>query len=313
MYQVLIIDDVHSDLFDYLRRAGLQWNYLPYAPEEEIFDALKHAEGLIVRSKLDITETVLSHAPVLQWIGRAGAGMDNIDEQACERFGIHLFNAPEGNRDAVAEQTLAMMLSLITNVVRSDREVREGFWRREANRGKELSSLTVGIIGYGNTGKAVVRRLRAFGCNILVYDKYLKVQNSGRIKAVSMERIYQEADIISLHIPLTAETRFLVDAQWIDQFHRPFWLLNLSRGKIVSLNDVLNALESKKILGFGADVLENEKLDSYDIREKELFQRLIAQPDVLLTPHIGGWTVQSYQKIARNLGRKIVSFVLNRG
>lgn len=311
--RVLIIDDVHRDLFPYLEKAGLQWTYLPDATVPEILLHLKEAHGLIVRSKIDVTKDLLGHAPHLQWIARAGAGMDNIDELACEQRGIHLINAPEGNRDAVAEQTIAMMLSLLSNVTRADREVRQGLWQREANRGIELSSLTVGIIGYGNTGKAVVRRLRAFGCEILVYDKYQEIKGQGRVFSASMEEIFAHTQVLSLHIPLTRETHSMVNAAWIQQFARPIYLLNLSRGKIVLLKDVCDALDQKKILGFAADVLENEKLDTYDIREKAQFQRLISNPDVLLTPHIGGWTHESYQKISRILGRKIVSFVLNRG
>lgn len=313
MHKVLIIDDVHSDLFPYLKRAGLTWKYLPEADYAQILHELNAAEGLVVRSRLDITSEILNLAPSLKWIARAGAGMDNIDEEECAYRGIHLINAPEGNRDAVAEQTIGMLLSLITHLPRADREVRRGIWLREENRGKELSSLTVGIIGYGNTGKAVVRRLRAFGCRILVYDKYHKPLSSGRVLSSDMASLFKEADIVSLHIPLTSETRFLVNTEWINSFSKPIYLLNLSRGKIVSLSNINEALERKKLLGFAADVLENEKLDSFDIQEKEQFDRLISHPDVLLSPHIGGWTTESYQKISRTLGRKIVSFVLNPG
>lgn len=305
--QILIADDVHEVLFDYLNKAGLTYDYQPFISPEKLKLELPKYEGLIIRSKCQVNETVLREAKKLKFIARAGAGLDNIDETYALERGIVLLNAAEGNRDAVAEQACGMLLSLCHNINRGDQEVRQGLWRREENRGHELSQKTVGIIGYGNTGSSLARKLSGLGCRIMAYDKYKSGFDYGRVESVNMTTLYKHADVISLHIPLTAETYELVNRAWLQHFQKPIILMNLSRGKIVKTRDVIEALDHGNVSAFATDVLENEKLNSLDKQQSDDFNALIARPDVLLTPHVAGWTFESYKKISITLGRKIVS------
>ena len=301
MNKVLLVDDFHSDLMQGLREHGINYDYLPTITESEIRSRISDYSGLLIRSKMQVDRSLLENAPHLQFIGRGGAGLDNIDEHACREKGIELFNAAGANADAVGEQTLAMLLSLFTRLHKADAEVRQGLWDREGNRGLELAGRTVGIIGYGHTGSAVARKLAGFGVRVLVYDKYKEVQSEGFIEACDRVKIVSESDILSFHVPLTSETRKWVDEAFVSALSKPIWLLNLSRGEVVDTQAVWRGLQSGKILGFGADVLEREPPMQEGSSIRELFEEMSKDYRCLFAPHVGGWTQESYQKISQEL------------
>jgi len=284
-----------------LSEHGIDYDYLPTITEAEIRSRISPYTGLLIRSKMRVDRSLLEQAPHLQFIGRGGAGLDNIDEQVCREKGIELFNAGGANADAVGEQTLAMLLSLFTRLHKADAEVRQGLWDREGNRGFELAGRTVGIIGYGHTGSAVARKLAGFGVRVLVYDKYKEVQGNGYMEACDRVKIVSESDILSFHVPLTSETRKWVDEAFVSALSKPIWLLNLSRGEVVDTQAVWRGIQSGKILGFGADVLEREPPMQEDSSIRELFAEMSQDYRCLFAPHVGGWTTESYQKISREL------------
>jgi len=257
-------------------------------------------DGLVVRSKFKITAEILTNTS-LSFIARAGAGLDLLDVEACLSRGIAVFSANEGNSDAVAEHVIGQLLSLAHKLHTSDTEVRHGLWEREGNRGFELKGKTIGIIGYGNMGKAVATRLSSFGMPILAYDKYAPSADF----PASMEQIYEQADILSLHIPLTSETRGLVSEEFLDSFKKPIILINSSRGPIAPLEPLLHGLRTGRIKGLALDVLPNEKLTSWSPVEKELFHEIAAYPATIFSPHVAGWTTESYYKINEVLLDKI--------
>jgi D-3-phosphoglycerate dehydrogenase len=306
-HAVLIADDFHPALMECLDRAGIYFNYVPQAKRTDILECLKQGYvGLIIRSKTPVDEEILSASPTLKWVGRGGSGTDNIDVDAAARLGIDVFNAGAANADSVAEHTLGMLLSLLHNLARADAEVRRRIWKREENRGTELKGKCVGIIGFGNTGTAVAERLQGFGVKVIAYDKYKQNFGNKQVKEVSLEQLQQHADIISLHIPLTDETRSMVNASFVNGCKTPFYLLNLSRGEIVNTNDVLNAMETGHIAGFAADVLEKEQLPKFTEKENLWFDPLIQSADTVLAPHIGGWSHESYQRISEVLADEVL-------
>jgi D-3-phosphoglycerate dehydrogenase / 2-oxoglutarate reductase len=306
MNQILIADEMHPSLFTMLTEAGFTFTYQPTFTRADIMAQIGSFEGLIIRSKTTVDEALLAHAPNLRYIGRAGAGLDLIDLDAVDQRGIRVFHAGEGNRDAVAEHTVGLLLSLLANIVKADREVRQGIWDREGNRGYELGSMTVGVIGYGNNGRATARRLSGFGCRVLCYDKFLTNYGDEFATAVSMETIQARADVISLHIPLTDDSRGWVNADFIAQTAKSFYLLNIARGEIVVLADVVQGLESGKIRGAGLDVLENEKLAKLTPGQQTAFDYLRHSTRVVLTPHVAGWTHESYIRINEVLVKQLV-------
>ena len=267
---------------------------------DEFVTILPSFEGLVVRSKFKITAEILKNTSLI-FIARAGAGLDLLDVDACLSRGIAIFSANEGNSDAVAEHVIGQLLSLAHKLHTSDTEVRHGLWEREGNRGFELKGKTIGIIGYGNMGKAVATRLSSFGMPILAYDKYAPSADF----PASMVQIYEQADILSLHIPLTAETRGLISAEFIDSFKKPIILINSSRGPIAPLEPLLHGLRSGRIKGLALDVLPNEKLSTWSPVEKELFAEIAAYPATIFSPHVAGWTTESYYKINEVLLEKI--------
>ncbi len=297
MPSILIADEMHPSLFTMLTEAGFRYDYQPKITRTELLDQLEPYDGLIIRSKTTVNADLLSHAPNLRFIGRAGAGLDLLDMSAIEHRGIRVFHAGAGNRDAVAEHTVGMLLALLTNLLRADRDVRQGIWDREGNRGYELGSLTVGLIGYGNNGQATARRLSGFGCRVLAYDKFRTDYSDPFAQETLLRQLMVEADVVSLHIPLTTDTRHLVDDAFIEQMARPFYLINIARGEIVSLSAVVNGLESGKIRGACLDVLENEKLKTLTPEQQTAFDYLRGSDKVVLTPHIAGWTHESYVRI----------------
>ncbi len=304
----LIIDDMYPSIIKILEDLGIETDYEPTISREEILEKINKYDGVIVRSKIKLDKEFLTKATKLKYIARAGAGKDNIDLETAESMGIAILNAPEGNRDAVAEHVIGLLLNLLNKISSSDKEIRNGIWKREDNRGVELGSQTVGIIGFGNTGREVAKRLTSFGCKVLAYDiRGIKYSELG-VTISSLETIFQDADIVSLHIPLDDHNRNLVNKEFFSKFSKPIWLINTARGEIVNTADLLDKIKSGKVLGAGLDVLENEKLNSLSPTQKKDFDELTSLPNILLTPHVAGWTFDSYRKISEVLGRKIALF-----
>ncbi len=309
--KILIVDEMHPSLFKMLDSAGCIYDYCPTIDRSDILTKIIDYQGLIIRSKTKIDATFLASAPNLHFIARAGAGLDLIDTEAIKNTNIALFSANEGNKDAVGEHAVGMLLSLMANIAKADREVRKGIWNREDNRGYELMGKTVGLIGYGFNGKATAKCLSGFGCRILAYDKLLSNYTDSFVEETTMQEMYDNADILSLHIPLTAETRQMVDVDFIAKFKKPFYFINVSRGEIVRLEALQTALENGQIRGACLDVLENEKINSLNPSQQQVFDYLRNSNKVILTPHIAGWTYESYEKINEVLMKQILDYYLN--
>ncbi len=307
-FRILIIDKMHPSITQLLQSHNLEADYRPDITRQEILSIIAHYEGLMVRSKTSIDLEILTQATKLQLIARAGAGLDKIDLAQAYQQNIKIINAPEGNRDAVGEQAVGMLLALMHNVLRSDLEVRNKIWKREANRGIELMGKVVGIIGYGNMGRAFAQRLSSFGCEVIAYDKRPN-RGDAYARQVDMPEIYERAQILSLHIPLEDDTYELVDDAFLDQFKHPIFLINTARGKVLKLATLQRKLEQGKVLGAALDVLENEKLDQLNPDEAHTFDQLRQSPQVIFTPHIAGWTHESFQKINEVLVDKIVEYL----
>jgi D-3-phosphoglycerate dehydrogenase / 2-oxoglutarate reductase len=307
--RILIADEMHLSLMPMLESIGLKPDYQPLIKRDDIIEILKNYEGLIIRSKTKVDKELLSHSPNLKLIGRAGAGLDLIDIEETQRLGIEIFAANKGNRVAVAEHVIGMLLTLMNKIHVADRQVRQGIWHREENRGDELMGKTVGILGYGNNGKATADRLRAFGCKILVYDKYKSGFSDEFVEESTIQQIFEDADILSLHIPLTEDTFRMVNADFINQFNKKIYFINAARGEIVVLDDLVEALENGQIKGACLDVLENEKLSKLTPQQKITFDKLANSNQVILTPHIAGWTHESYVRINEVLVEKIETFL----
>jgi D-3-phosphoglycerate dehydrogenase len=265
-------------------------------------------EGLMVRSKIFVDETVITAFDGLRWIGRGGAGMDNIDDRCADDHGVFCFNAGEANSDAVGEQTLAMLLAMFTRLVKSHQEVVDGRWDREGNRGLELKGRTVGILGFGNTGSAVAEKLRGFGVRVIAHDRYLQGFGSEAVEEVSEETLLRESDVLTLHVPLTGETKNWLTVDRLALMKPHFWLMNLSRGAVLDVGLVVKELEAGRMLGFAADVLEYEPPLKGDLAFIENFNALRKNNRVVLSPHVGGWTVESYEKISQVLLDKVLKF-----
>lgn len=307
---VFFIDTVHTALEERLVDYGFNCIDVTKDHINELKDKLVEADGIVIRSRFPMNEALLQYATKLKFIARSGAGMENIDVAYCKKRNITLFNAPEGNRNAVGEHALGMLLALMNNFQKGDAEVRKGIWDREGNRGEELDGKTVGIIGFGNNGSAFAKKLRGFDVNILVYDKYLSNLSNEFITQVSLETLYEQADIISFHIPQNEETLFWANETFFETIKKPIYLLNLSRGKIVSTHALLKAIVNGKVKGAGLDVLEFEKasFENFDNEKIEDFNALISNSKVLLTPHVGGWTTESYIKLSKVLADKIITW-----
>ena len=301
----MIIDEVHPSLFPMLESIGMEADYRPAIKPVEVCEALAGFDGLIVRSKMRVTADTIRLADKLRFVARAGAGMDNIDAEALEERGIALIGANEGNRQAVGEHALGMLLGLMRNISRSDRQVRDKVWLREENRGEEISGKTVGIIGYGNMGQSFARLLSSFGCRILAYDRYAEEKITSPAERVSLEQLQAEADIVSLHIPYIPENRSFANNDFFSAFGKPIWFLNTSRGEVVDQAALVQHLQAGRLKGAALDVLENEKLHTLTEQQEQLFAYLATAGNVVLTPHIAGWTHESYVKINEVLVEKI--------
>lgn len=307
--KILFIDSNHEVLHRMLQEAGFTCDLFWDKPKEELIRLLPDYDALVIRSKFRITKELIDTAPKLKCIARAGAGMENIDVAYAQSKGIICVHAPEGNRDAVAEQAMGMLLMLLNNLKRADAEVRQGIWKRAENRGIEICGKTVGIIGYGNMGSAFAQRLRGFSCKVLAYDKYKSGFGNEDVKESTLDGIMEQADILSLHVPLTDETKNMVNASFIHRFKKEFFLINTARGKCVNTSDLVAALESGKIRGACLDVLEYESV-SFEAIDAALLpapmQYLIKSDKVILSPHIAGWTHESNYKISKFLAEKIM-------
>lgn len=301
----LIVDPMHESLFGMMQPLGWQVDYHPGMTRSEIREKLSGYTGLIVRSKTVIDKDLLGDHPTLKFVGRAGAGLDNVDLVYLAEKGIHVLHAAEGNRDAVGEFTVGLLLSLLRNVPRAHQEVINGIWLRESNRGEEIMGKTIGIIGFGNMGSAFAARLRGFGCKILAFDKYKHGFTNEFCEEADMERIHEETDILSLHIPLTEETRAMVNTAYLSRFKKKIILLNTSRGEIVPLSELAESFSMGFVRGAALDVLENEKLGELTDTQREGFRSLITGGNVIFTPHIAGWTFESHVKINVALVDKI--------
>lgn len=302
---ILIIDEMHLSIVDMLEKEGHQVTYLPKITRTEILDQVADFHGLIIRSKTPMDRELLEKAVNLKFIGRAGAGLDQIDLDYLAERGVHLFHAAKGNRDAVAEHAVGGLLALFNQVIKADSEVRKGIWDREGNRGHELMGKTVGIFGYGNMGKAFAKRLVGFGVDVLAYDKYKVGFGSESVQEVMWPKVKAEADVLSIHVPLTSETRSFFTLKELESFAKPIWLINTARGEVVSFETLNVALERGILRGAVLDVLENEKFQKFSPQQKAEFEKLAVRDNVIFSPHVAGWTFESYEKINKVLVKKI--------
>ena len=301
--RLLIVDDLHPLFKQEAEALGYVVSDEPLFTREQTLASIKEYEGLAIRTKFQVDREILDAAPNLKWIARAGAGMDNIDEAYAKAKGIQCINAPEGNADAVGEHAVGMLLALLNKFRQADMQVRTGVWDREVNRGWELKGRTVGIIGYGHMGQAFAQKLQGFGVQVLAYDKYITGFSDAFAKEVSMEEIVKHSDVLSLHVPLTRETKNLVNQEYLLHFRKPIFLLNTARGEVLDTNALVKALKEGKVLGAGLDVLETEKFPA--LGEEVWYAELLAQSNVLLSPHVAGWTKESYRKLSEVLAEKL--------
>lgn len=308
--KVIFIDTVHPVLKEMLEAKGVKCVMHHQTSQPELEQIVGNYDGIVIRSRIKLNKAFLSKAINLKFIARSGAGMENIDLDYCAQRGIICFNSPEGNRDAVGEQAIGMLLSLFNHLNRCDAEVRNGIWRREENRGIELAGKTVGIIGFGNMGSAFAKKLTGFDCRIIAHDKYKSGFATSIIEEVDVKTLQQESDIISLHLPQSEETNHYFDSSFIAGCVKPFYLINTARGKNVNTADLVDGLKKGKIRGACLDVLEYESSSFENISTSNLpesFQYLLQSDKVILSPHVAGWTVESYIKLSRYLAEKIIA------
>jgi len=313
--KVLFIDTTHEILPQKLEEMGFQCDYFNNYNYQDYCQCINDYEGIIIRSKIKMDQNILQKAKKLKFIGRVGAGMENIDVAFAESLGIACLNSPEGNRDAVAEHALGMILALRNHLIRVNTEVRNGIWIREENRGFEMKGKTLAIIGYGNMGKAFAQRLEGFDMNVIAYDKYKRGFSDEFVKEIDLEEVFEQADILSFHVPLTDETRYMFNAEWISNMKRPFYLMNTARGPVVDTAALMQGIEDGQVLGAALDVLEFEGTSFEKLNETELpesFQKLISSDQVLLSPHIAGWSIESNIKLSSVIVDKIAALDLTK-
>ncbi len=308
--KIAFVDTVHDVLRKGLEQLGWTCSDLTESTLQEIENQINDYQGIVIRSRFTLDKNFLSKATNLEFIARSGSGLENIDVDYCKHRNIQLFNSPEGNRNAVAEHAVGMLLALFNQLIKADTEVRSGKWDREGNRGLELEGKTVGIIGYGNNGSTFAKVLSGFGVEILAFDKYKRKFGNDRIQEVSLDEIFLRADIVSFHIPQNNETIGFLNDEFVSKMKKPFYVLNLSRGKIVSTAALLKALDSGKILGACLDVLEFEK-PSFELSDEKKsgeyspMKNLFSRKNVILSPHVAGWTEESYYKLSLVLLEKV--------
>lgn len=305
---VLFIDSVHPLLEKRLNSLGFHCEHDYTSNKEQILNKLSNYKGVIIRSRIPVDKAFIEAGKNLKFIARSGAGLENIDCKETQKHNIHVFAAPEGNRQAVGEHTLGMLLSLFNKISLADKEIRFGQWNREANRGIELSGKTIGIIGYGNMGQSFAKCLQGFDCQVLAYDSHKTTFSDTYCCESSLENIQAKADIISFHTPYDSTTHYYLNKEFIQQMKKPFYVVNTARGKVVDTDALVDGIKSLKIQGACLDVLEYEKSsfeDMFDNNMPASFQYLVSSPKVLLSPHVAGWTIESYKKLSEVLAAKI--------
>ncbi len=308
--KVLFIDSTHPILPERLTAAGIDCDYRPEITLRLLQKTIHLYDGIVIRSRFPLDRKLLENAEKLKFIGRVGSGLENIDVDFARSRNIVCFNAPEGHRDATGEHAAGMLLALINNICKANDEVRRGLWFREVNRGIEVMGKTIGIIGYGNTGRCFARCMSGFNARMLAYDKYQFDYSDQYVTESVMDDLFEECDILSLHVPLTSETMNLVDDSFLKRFRRNIFIVNVSRGKIINTSDLVDNLRTGKVRGAALDVLEYEKSSFEELHRKNLpdhYQFLIEHPRVLLTPHIAGWTHESNKRLAEVMAAKIIS------
>ncbi|MBR08485.1 MAG: phosphoglycerate dehydrogenase [Rickettsiales bacterium] len=304
--KILIVDLMHQSISKMLEDAGFIPDYRPDITPQEVHEIIAEYDGIIVRSKLEMNKELLDKAVNLKFVARAGAGIDKVDYPYLTEKGIKLVNAPEGNRDAVGEHVIGMLLSLFHNLNRGNREVKHGKWDREGNRGMELRGKTVGIFGYGFMGRSVARKLQGFDCRVIAYDKYKSEVDLDWVEKVDLDTFFEETEILSIHVPLTSETKFLFDLDYLKRFKNLRLIINSSRGEVLKLSAVNALLEDGTLIGAALDVLENEKINKLSPEEQLEFDKLANNLQVMLSPHVAGWTFESYERINEVLVSKLV-------
>ena len=310
--KILFIDSTHPCLKKMLEDAGFSCDIFTEKSRMEILEIIENYSGIIIRSRINIDKEIIDKAKCLKFIGRVGSGMETIDVEYARSKGVKCLNSPEGNRDAVGEHAIGMLISLMNNVLVADNQVRKGLWEREKNRGNEIKGKTIGIIGYGNTGSAFAQKLFGFDANVIAYDKYKFNYSNQFVKEVSIEELFELADIISLHIPLTPETKYMFDKSFIKKIKKDIWLINTSRGPIVNTDSLVLGLKSGKIKGAALDVVEYEETSFEMLNSSDLpdaWKYIVNSDRVILSPHIAGWTKESKIKLAEMLGEKIIIYM----
>lgn len=306
MQKVYFLDSVHSILEERLTNAGYLCVDCTNSPLNELSKMIVDASGIVLRSRITLNEEVLRNVRNLQFIARSGSGLENIDLDYCKKKNVKVYSSPEGNRNAVAEHCLGFLLSLLNNFKQAQCDIHNGEWLREKNRGIEIINLCVGIIGYGNNGRAFAEKLASIGVKVLVYDKYLKGFSGKGIYESNMEEIFKESNVISFHVPLTSETTYIADYQFFKRFSRPVWVLNISRGKVLKTKDLVRGLNEGIVRGAALDVLDEES-KSFDMSSSNrIVMDLNNRSNVIITPHVAGWTQESYFKLSNVLADKIL-------
>ena len=303
--RILIVDDMHESILPLLRNEGYDPIYLPIITRKEILEIIDQFDGLIIRSKTNVDQELVDKATSLRFVARAGAGVDKLDEMYLQSKDIKIINAPEGNRDALAEHTLGILLSVLHRLSFSFEQIKEGIWDREGNRGIELKNKTVGVYGVGNMGKTFAKKLAGMQCEVIGYDKYNEDFEDDTVKKVNLDELMERTEILSIHVPLTEETNYLFDAAYLKRFKNLKVLVNTSRGKVLKTKDLVELLNAGEVYGAALDVLENEKPATYSELELTVNEKLVSHPNVIVTPHVGGWTYESYQRINEVIVEKL--------